>query len=130
MGRKQYFKLKNSFSSGEWAAAKVFVGGWGASPKKAPPPIKTKKGPHKRKGCKKTPICRKRPTIRRKGQKIVLFLLLFSRRWATAYSCPPLPALMLRCLTFKNVVRTRLNWKTKSMLLQIFIIAKMIAIML
>ena len=41
---------------------------------------------------------------------------------------PPLPALMLRC---QNVVKTRLNWKSKSMkLLQIFIIAKVIAIML
>ena len=56
MGRKQYFKLKNIFSSGAWAATEIFVEG--ANPKKGTSPDKDKKGPHKRKGCKKAKIFR------------------------------------------------------------------------
>ena len=65
MGRKQYFKLKNSFSSGTWAVPENFVGG-GQGQKKAflpppPPPIKTKKTHTREKVAKSPPYVEKGP---------------------------------------------------------------------
>ena len=120
---------KNSFSSGAWAAAEILVGGEG-KPKKGTSPHK---GPPQEKRLHKGPHMSKRAHHKEKKAKIVHFLNYYfpgGGQRPTLAPPPPPPALMLRCLTFKNVVRTRFNWKTKSMLLQIFIMAKMIAIML
>ena len=75
MGRKQYVKLKNCFSSGAWAAAEILVGGGGGGkPKKGTSPHKDKKGPPQEKRLHKGPhMSKKAHHKEKKAKKCVFF---------------------------------------------------------